>query len=134
MRITGWIVWLLILCISKAVNAQDLLRIIASSETGMTGDRICIEYSVENFINIQNFQFSLHFDPTVVRPVCPPNSTNLVGLNPTNFNCNSINQGFIRMLWLDPNNGVMCGESLPDGFVMFTLCFDIIGDPGTESS
>ncbi len=134
MRVTGLILCMVGMVMGISLNAQDTLRIIASNQAGMTGNQVCIDYSVEHFINIQNFQFSLHFDPTVVRPVCPPNATNLIGLNPTNFNCNRINEGFIRMLWLDPNNGVNCGESLPDGFVMFTFCFDIIGDPGTETS
>ena len=134
-----------ILCVSSQTHAyndlpedkmmMDLgeLVINASSDTGPVGGTTCVDFSVENFINVQTLQFSVHFDPTVLDPICPPTQFSLLGLQGNNFNCNNVDEGFLRMVWVDPNSGLNCGETVDDGTVIFTLCFDVIGQPGRTS-
>ena len=141
MRITFLIViWAL--CMVGSTTASDHISedmqmmefgeivINASSTIGNQGETACIDFTVDNFINVQTLQFSIHFDPTIVEPICPPTQFGLLGLMGNNFNCNNIEEGFIRMVWVDPNSGLDCGVTLDDGSEVFTICFDVIGQPG----
>jgi gliding motility-associated-like protein len=109
------------------------LQISASDASGVQGSQVCVDISVANFEAMISLQFALQFDPTVVSPICPPTQLNLFGLMPTQFNCNDTDQGFVKMVWLDPNTGLSGGVTEPDGTIIFTLCFDLIGDPGSFS-
>jgi len=145
MRISGLKVFLLLLvAICWSTNqgfCSDMeeqppfgaLKIISSSVSGVEGSTVCVDISVENFEAMLSLQFALQFDPTVVSPICPPTQLNLFGLMPTQFNCNDTDQGFVKMVWLDPNTGLSGGVTEPDGYVIFTLCFDLIGNPGEIS-
>jgi len=116
-------------------NELPIVEINAQDTFGLQGSQVCVEFPVKNFDNIQSIQFSIHFDPTVMTPICPPDGSlsGLPGLSPTNFNCNEIEKGFIRMVWLDPDNGTNCGASIPDGENIFQICFTLTGQPGTIS-
>lgn len=109
------------------------LKITSSSISGEQGNQVCVSFAVEDFDNIVSLQFSIHFDPTVVSPICPPSILNLLGLSSNNFNCNSSDEGHLNMLWTDPNVGISGGVTLPDGEEIFSICFDLIGDPGEDS-
>jgi gliding motility-associated-like protein len=142
MRIRGLLVGLVSLVwlftgtkVHSQIDTSQIMVISASDTSGMQGSIVCVDFPVQNFDNIQSLQFSIHFDPTVMTPQCPPpgNIINIPGLGPSNFNCLEINEGHIKMIWLDPDNGTTCGVSLPDGVNIFSLCFELTGQPGTVS-
>jgi gliding motility-associated-like protein len=87
---------------------------------------ICIPITVNNFRNVVGFQFAVTWDPTILRynqfvlPSPPP-------IGDIVFNANGPN-GEFRAIW-DNSNPI----NLPDGTVLFELCFEAIGNPGDSS-
>ncbi|MBL0026889.1 MAG: hypothetical protein IPO98_18700 [Saprospiraceae bacterium] len=110
--------------------ALDTLKINIQSKTGEKGSTVCLDFTAENFKNIESIQFNLSYNATLVSPQCPATNVhpglrnNIFG---ELFNCSSKVKGFINFVWAsDPT-------TIPDGKVLFTLCFDIIGDPGNST-
>ena len=106
------------------VTCQAVVLEIGSS-AGLPGDNVCVDISVENFVEILGTQFTLVYDQTIL------DLTSIEGFNPTlpglgigNFNALP---GEILFSWSDFNP---TGSTLSDGAVMFSLCFDIIGNLG----
>ena len=105
-----------------------LVGFCANDVSGEQGDVVCIEITSTNFTNVQSFQFNLSYNGTLVLPDCPPA---FVHPSLTNsvlgqiVNCNNKENGYINFVWAD--NPV----SIPDGEVLFRICFTLIGEPGT---
>lgn len=100
---------------------------------GMPGDVVCVPITVENFDNVVSIQFSFNYDPSVLSYTGFLNPNTLIGLGAGNFNVNDPN-GFINFVWFDPNVGTTGGVTLPDGTEIFSLCFQILGDPNQEGN
>ena len=112
------------------ICAQDTLGLDIQSKTGTKGGTVCLNITARNFKNIESIQFNLSYNATLVSPQCPATNVhpglknNIFG---ELFNCNSKDNGYINFVWAsDPT-------TIPDGDVLFTLCFDIKGDPGNTS-
>lgn len=105
------------------------VELIASKVSGAKGTTVCVEFSVNNFDLIDGFQFSINYDNTILENAVPQNF-NLDGLTGGSFNVNQ-NAGTIGVAWFD-NSGV--GITVPDGTVLFEVCFDIIGSAGQSSN
>jgi large repetitive protein len=98
--------------------------------TGDTGDRVCLDFTVTNFTNVESFQLNISYNATLVSPVCPPDLTGSAlypKIDGNFFNCNKKDNGYINIVWFDD------AVSLPDGSNLFTICFDIIGNPGNNT-
>ncbi len=95
------------------------------SATGFPGDILCIDMTVDNFTGILGAQFTIEYDPGVIDLMSIQGfNPNLSGLGIGNFNPLP---GEIVFSWNDFNPA---GSSLPDGAIMFTLCFEIVGSIG----
>lgn len=114
--------------VSGGGGGGDELIITATNESGPNGSRVCSEVSVEGFMDIIGFQFSMNFNNGVINNGSVENF-NLSGLNAGNFNINN-NSGVITAVWTDPNGA---GVTIPDGTVIFELCFDVVGSSGQSS-
>ena len=120
-----------IVLLQYQVKAQpDLLVINISNGMGIKGTKVCLDVTMENFENVESIQMNLSYDATLVLPECPAPfvhpalANNILG---SIFSCNKKENGYIFFSWAgDPT-------SIPDGEVVFTLCFDIIGDAGNKS-
>ncbi len=93
---------------------------------GGKGDEVCIKVRVSNFKDITAFQFPLNFDPRVMIPTGTKNFASLVGWGPGGVNFDTL-KGVARALWTEPNG---LGDSLPDGTVLYEVCFKLVGSPG----
>lgn len=96
------------------------LQIVASQESGNTGDLVCVDFSVSNFIDMQSAQFDIIWDPAVLSCVnqIPGDIPNL---SSSNFNC--LPGGRFRVSWASlPDQGV----TVDDETLFFTACFDIL--------
>jgi gliding motility-associated-like protein len=97
---------------------------------GQPGDTICIPVTVENFTDILIGQFEIIWDSDVLdyieikNPGIPQINVN------SDFNLSGPNTLKFIPLGFDPFNG----ENLPDGAVIFEICFRIIGIPGSSST
>lgn len=108
------------------------LQINISSGTIPRGDEICLDVTVDNFSDIIGVQFSLAYDPGQLEFVSIGNF-GLPGLTINNFGTpgpNGTSPGQVSLTWTDQTfNGV----DLADGTVLFQVCFNAIGTPGTNA-
>lgn len=109
--------------ILQFIRPQDLTVAIECAE-GEQGEQDCIDLTVSNFEQILSMQFTFNFDPTVIRIDTVQN----FGLPEFDDKVNVSNvDGTITVVWFDP---YISGVTLPDGDVLFTICFTYVGTPG----
>lgn len=100
-------------------------------ERGLPGDQVCVEVTGENFIDIAGFQFRLEFDPAVLQ------FDNVSNFNPALPSAVVATgppvqpPGEALLVYSDFTGA---GATIPDGDVVFTVCFTIIGSIGDQSS
>ncbi|TVR80345.1 MAG: hypothetical protein EA409_07895 [Saprospirales bacterium] len=96
------------------------------------GEEFCIEVAVNNFDSLAIFSAALTWNPTIIE------FTGIEGQSfpPGSVNTNTIfaNNGWVAIIWEDANFGNTGGQSLPDGSVLFELCFRAIGNPGQQTT
>ncbi len=106
------------------------LTFTASDETEATGSELCVDVSVDLFDCIVSTQYSMHFDPTVLEYT----TINNFGLPDMtlggNFGVTNANTGVITFSWIDPSTA---GVTVPNGTVIYSVCFDVIGSSGQTS-
>lgn len=115
---------------AEAQNPYPPVVFNVTSATGDTGDRVCLDFTVSNFTNVEAFQLNISYNATLVSPVCPPDLTGSAlypRIDGNFFNCTKKDNGYINVVWFDD------AVSLPDGSNLFTICFDIIGNPGNNT-
>ncbi|MBR9919687.1 MAG: T9SS type B sorting domain-containing protein [Bacteroidetes bacterium] len=112
---------------SFQVNVTNCVALTVTIPTvaALPGDNVCLEVTAEGFVDIVSIQFTIEFDPAVLT------LTNIQGFNPgmpsfDNGNFNVIGNTII-LSYFDP---ALSGITLPDGSVLFELCFDVIGNLG----
>ncbi len=95
---------------------------------GTPGDTICVPVTVENFEQIVIFQYEIFWNSNVLDFVSIENvgSPNINVL--TDFNLSGPNA-----LKVIPLGFPLDGETLPDGAVIFDICFRIVGFPDSTS-
>lgn len=89
------------------------------------GESFCMDVTTENFDDLVGFEFSLNWNPAVIQFTGISNiNTNLFTFAANDFNTTGSNNGFLTVNWDDPS---CFGETLPDGAVLFTVCFQSVG-------
>jgi gliding motility-associated-like protein len=141
-------IWLLILAFfagfsTPSLFSQDLVNVKAIPTSrgiapviltfncinGQPGDTICLPVTVENFTDIVIAQFEIIWNSNVLDYIKVQNpGSPSINVN-SDFNLSGPNA-----LKFIPLGFPINGESLPDGTVLFEICFRIIGTPGSMSS
>ena len=105
-------------------SAQDTLNIDMMCMDGAPGDTVCISVTIDNFDNIGALQIPIIFDPTVLSFLYTENDAlgDAVQFSP--------GPTVVNYVWFDVNG---LGVSLPDGTLLFDICFEVIGLPGSMS-
>lgn len=119
----------IIVCVVSGMS-QDTLIFDIQKKSGIQGSTVCLDVTAKNFKDIESIQFNLSYNATLVVPQCP--ATNIHPMLRGSifgdlFNCQSKDNGFLRFVWASSPT------SIPDGEVLFTLCFELKGDPGNVS-
>jgi gliding motility-associated-like protein len=112
---------------SAQVNIGTCQAVILSIESGsgLPGETVCIDVTVDNFTGISGVQYTMVYDLATLSLVNIQNyNPGLSGLGIGNFNPLP---GEIIFSWNDFNP---VGSSLPDGSVLYTLCFQVVGALG----
>lgn len=118
--------------LSSSAMMGDTIIFSITSVDGEEGDQVCVDITVENFTNVSTGTIQLNFDPTVMCLVCPPENLELScfnenganNLTPSTFNCNFIESGFVRFLWIsDP-------LTFDNDCLIARFCFDLNGNAG----
>lgn len=107
---------------------QTTLKFIGSQETAGNGSQVCVDVSVENFNCIVSAQYTIHFNQAVLQ-YNAVQGFGLNGLSGGNFNPQPAT-GTINFSWDDPTTN---GVTLPNGSVIFQICFNVIGTTGQSS-
>ena len=116
-----------------AVRGVDPVIFTFNCINGQPGDTICLPVTVENFDDIVGGQFEITWNSDVLDYIKVQNpGTPSVNVN-SDFNLSGPNA-----LKFIPLGFPIAGESLPDGTVLFEICFRIIGtatraEPRAES-
>ena len=99
----------------------DGLTFQIGSATGEVGDNVClpvIGFDVENLVS---FQYTINYDPTILRYTGTGNNFALPGLSAASISENPA--GSLRVVWFDPSANP---NTLPSGTALFSICFEIL--------
>ena len=102
----------------------ELFTITGSSETGDQNEQVCVDYTTENFDDISSIQLTFMWDNSVIDfDEVAMTNTQVGGLSPDKFN--QVADDKLRLTW---NSDGGNGENLPDGALLFQLCFNTVGE------
>jgi len=105
------------------------LTFTASDESGANGSQLCSDVTVDLFDCIVSAQYSMHFDPSVLEYTSVTNF-GLPDMTSSNFGAVNASSGTLTFAWLDPST---TGVSVPNGTVIYSVCFNVIGSSGQTS-
>jgi gliding motility-associated-like protein len=121
---------------SSSVLSQDL-SLVFGNYSGAIGDTVCVDLTVENFVAVTSMEWRTRFDPSVLRFINLDLTTSALNGGPDgnllssgDFNTTLLvtDDGHINLAWANaPITGG--GVTLNDGDILYTVCFEIIGDP-----
>ncbi len=116
-------------CVNECAGSTNVILSMPCI-TAPAGDNICIPITVSNFNNIEAVQAGILWDPTVMEYT---GSQNLGFSDPAQnggflFNEMASDMGMVRQFWSEVTGSTP--QTLPDGTVLYELCFDLIGDDG----
>ncbi|MGH1438073.1 MAG: cohesin domain-containing protein, partial [Lewinella sp.] len=105
----------------------DGFTLILADATANNGDNVCLPVTVNDFENILGMQFSINYDASALTFTGSQNfNPALVGF--TSASVGNPTPGNLTFTWNDP---FAAGVTLPDGDVLFELCFDVTTDVST---
>ncbi len=113
--------------ITGGTGGGDGLMVNVSDETVVQGESVCVEISVDDFIDIIGAQFTINYDAGALT-FDDFQSLNLAGLTAANFGNPSA--GVLTFSWLD---NTFAGVTVPAGTVIFEACFTATGGSGTTA-
>ena len=115
------------------IDGFNPIELNIGSLTGEFGDIVCVDVTADNFIRVEGMQFSINYNSNLLSIICPVDVTNSP-LDQTElfFNCFD-DDGTVRVFWTDPNSTEADGVTIPNGDVLFSLCFEIVGTCGLNS-
>jgi len=108
-------------------NSSAQLRILKDNALVNKGETHCMDLVVENFDDLIVVTFALQWDPTVLEFKEVANLAPIVA--PGDFGQSEVGQGKLSFQWFDAGEG----KSLPDGQILYSICFEAIGDEGDAS-
>ncbi len=121
------------ICVSSSSVLSQNLSLIFGNYSGAVGDTVCVDLTVENFAGVSSMEWRTRFDPSVLRYINLDLTTSALNggmdgdlLFPGDFNLVQGDNGYITIAWA---NGPTEGVTLNDGDILYTICFEIIGDP-----
>ena len=97
-----------------------------------TGDRVCIDLSVDDFTDMLTVDFVIEFDSTVMTFDGIAGAM-LPGLSAANFTLPAPGAGRVVMRWAAPGAASGVGETFPDFRPIVQLCFRVVGPYGSAS-
>ena len=101
-----------------------------SQQNAQPGQTVAARVVVSGFSQVTSAQFSLAWDPAVLRYV-GTGSYGLRALGAGNFGSTLAESGKLGFAWYDPE---AVGVTLADGSVLFTVSFEVAGKVGSVSA
>ncbi len=110
-----------------SLQAPLILR--AASKTVKSGEEVCVEVAAQQFVNIISMQYSMKWDRKVLK-FKEVRDFRLPGLSTANFGQHQTAKGVLTFSWYDQN---LRGITLRDGTILYQVCFEAIGAPGSKA-
>ncbi len=127
-KTSGSLVFMFLYCINF-VAAQPPLPIFTENASVIQGEEFCVDISTADFVDVESFQFSMSWDPTLWEY----DTTMVVDVpDPAFFGYGEtfVNTGTLTVSW-SANFGDTIPATVPDGTALFEICFTAIGTPDT---
>ncbi len=109
----------------KGNNTTDLFIDIGDNQ-GTPGSTVCVDFTAQNFNNVVSMQYSMNWNSNILEYV---EATNF-GIASLAGSFNLTSPGNLSIVWFDP---LVSGITVPDGTVLYSLCFEIVGNNGQMS-
>jgi gliding motility-associated-like protein len=104
------------------------IEIIGNTVNGPCGGNVCVQFTVQNFNDVGVIEFSMVFNSAVLQFDKVQNFAPLLGFGSGNVNLAAPDS--LKVVWF---NGNVENQSLPNGTVLFEICFNVIGGGGQSS-
>jgi len=115
---------LLVFGMTLGVSAIAQPTINFSTESPCNGQNFCMDVTVEDFTDIKSMKFTIQYDPSVLGT---PSATS-IGLPAPAPTFDFSTPGFIGVVWENsPCGSPTPGIDLPDGSLIFQICFIAMG-------
>jgi hypothetical protein len=101
-----------------------------SQQSAQPGQKVIVGVNVSGFSQVCGAQFTLAWDPAVLR-YGGTGSYGLTGLSAGCFGTALAESGKLGFVWYDPK---VVGVTLADGTALFSVSFEVIGQPGSVSA
>lgn len=121
-------------------QAQSVLNAASASSKQLTlsigeksvekGEQLCLSVTAEGFIGLISMQYSIRWDPKVLRFQNIANFQ-LPWLSEDNFGMHITDEGVVTFVWIDND---LKGVNVNDGDELYQLCFEVVGESGQESA
>ncbi|MFK7807062.1 MAG: gliding motility-associated C-terminal domain-containing protein [Saprospiraceae bacterium] len=119
---------------SRSIAPQAIVSggfsLTAESASVAPGQEFCIDITATGFDSLVAMQFTMAWDTAVIQF----SNYNVVDMpDAFNFGANALPAGVMAVSWnadqnIDPPNGIFPWESVPNGTVLFELCFLVVGE------
>lgn len=107
-----------------AVSSSDLTLIATPANQASCGELVSIDVLAFNFDSIAGLQFSMDWLPATLEFVSVTNTNGTINMAPGNFNLDSVGVGNLSFAWTSAD---ITGSSVPQGAVLFTLNYTVLG-------
>jgi gliding motility-associated-like protein len=95
------------------------------------GAQVCLDVTVENFIQLTNMQYSVNWNPAILQFDHIQPTGNLANFNASSYDASAglTANGNLVIDW--SSNNQLQGTSVADGTSVFQICFNVVGNPNT---
>lgn len=131
MRILHTITILAFLIVAHLSEAQPVFNI--SQHTAQQGQTVTVDVTVDNFTNVNIFQYAIDWDQTVLEFQQVTNFFPDADISPASFETPVSNLG-IEVVTVSVSEPGLDGMTFPDDTRLFSLVFEVVGQPCAESS
>lgn len=122
-----------VIAVKVAAFAQPTISLPTVSPCTEDDPSFCMDVTVKDFTDILSMEFSIAWDPTVIRFDQIENFS-LPGLTQDNFDVTDVANGIITLKWrFDDCGPGATGVTLDDGRRIFSLCFTALGNYGATT-
>ncbi len=103
---------------------------VESSDAICSSEPHCVDITVDNFVNGTGIQFSVNWDEFVLQYESIDFNKGLADIFASDFRLDITNIGELGFAWNDNN---FAAQTLPDGTVLFTICYSVLGASGNST-
>ncbi|RMG83544.1 MAG: hypothetical protein D6714_09510 [Bacteroidetes bacterium] len=106
------------------INQLQSITVIAESMDAQPGQQVCLDFTVQDFKDVEFMNFTINWETDVLEFVEVTNF-GLPDMEDFNFLKTVVGSGALGVEWGS------APTTVTDNHVIFTVCFNVVGDPGT---